>query len=91
MNEEIIRIALPLYFVFYFGYVFIYKSRLVAKEIGKSPMVLPKNDTAYGLIGNSLGERVIERRMWPWNGHQVRNANEKHIGENSYYRHCVSI
>ena len=51
MNEEIIRIALPLYFVFYFGYVFLYKSRLVAKDIGKSPMVLPKNDTAYGLIG----------------------------------------
>ena len=36
---------------------------------------------AYGLIGNSLGERVIERRTWPWNGHQVRNAEEKHIGE----------
>ncbi len=51
MNEEIIRIALPIYFIFYFGYVFIYKSRLVAKDIGKSPMVLPKNDTAYGLIG----------------------------------------
>ena len=49
--NDIIRIALPLYFTFYFGYVFIYKSSLVAKEIGKSPMVLPKNDTAYGLIG----------------------------------------
>jgi sulfatase modifying factor 1 len=36
---------------------------------------------AYGLIGNSLGERVIEKRMWPWNGHQVRNSEEKHIGE----------
>lgn len=36
---------------------------------------------AYGLIGNSLGERVIERRMWPWNGHAVRNSEEKHIGE----------
>lgn len=51
MNEEIIRIGLPLYFIFYFGYVFIYKSRLVAKDIGKSPMVLPKDDSAYGLIG----------------------------------------
>lgn len=49
--EEMIRIGLPIYFVFYFGYVFIYKSRLVAKDIGKSPMVLPKDDSAYGLIG----------------------------------------
>ena len=51
MNEEIIRIVLPIYFIFYFGYIFIYKSRLVAKDIGKSPMVLPKDDSAYGLIG----------------------------------------
>ena len=35
---------------------------------------------AYGLIGNSLGERVIERRLWPWNGHAVRNPEEKYIG-----------
>lgn len=36
---------------------------------------------AYGLIGNSLGENVIERRQWPWNGHAVRNPNEKYMGE----------
>tara|TARA_Y100000782_G_scaffold115547_1_gene159917 strand:+ start:4865 stop:6373 length:1509 start_codon:yes stop_codon:yes gene_type:complete len=36
---------------------------------------------AYGLIGNSLGENVIERRQWPWNGHAVRNPEEKYIGE----------
>jgi sulfatase modifying factor 1 len=36
---------------------------------------------AYGLIGNSLGERVIERRLWPWNGHALRNPEEKYIGE----------
>ena len=35
---------------------------------------------AYGLIGNSLGERVIERRLWPWNGHAVRNPEEEYIG-----------
>lgn len=35
---------------------------------------------AYGLIGNSLGENVIERRQWPWNGHAVRNPEEKYIG-----------
>ena len=36
---------------------------------------------AYGLIGNSLGERVIERRQWPWNGHAVRNPDDKYMGE----------
>lgn len=35
---------------------------------------------AYGLIGNSLGENVIERRQWPWNGHAVRNPEEEYIG-----------
>jgi len=36
---------------------------------------------AYGLIGNSLGERVIERRLWPWNGHALRNPEEAYVGE----------
>lgn len=35
---------------------------------------------AYGLIGNALGERIIERRLWPWNGHALRNPEEKFIG-----------
>lgn len=35
---------------------------------------------AYGLIGNAIGERIIERRQWPWNGHAVRNPDEKFIG-----------
>ncbi len=36
---------------------------------------------AYGLIGNSLGENIIERRQWPWNGHAVRNPEERYVGE----------
>jgi len=35
---------------------------------------------AYGLIGNTVGERIIERRLWPWNGHAVRNPDEQYIG-----------
>lgn len=35
---------------------------------------------AYGLIGNAIGERIIEKRMWPWNGHAVRNPEEQYIG-----------
>jgi formylglycine-generating enzyme len=36
---------------------------------------------AYGLIGNSIGERVIERKLYPWNGNGVRNSNDMYLGE----------
>lgn len=46
-----LQIFLPVYFIIYFGMAFIGKSWLVAKKINKSPLVLPKDDSAYGLIG----------------------------------------
>ena len=36
---------------------------------------------AIGLIGNTYFERVTERRIYPWNGHYVRNADEKELGQ----------
>jgi protein-S-isoprenylcysteine O-methyltransferase Ste14 len=48
---DILRIALPIYFIIYFGIAFVLKSVVVAKRIGKNPLVLPKDDSAYGLIG----------------------------------------
>lgn len=36
---------------------------------------------AYGLIGNTIGELVVERKLYPWNGHAIRNADNKYIGE----------
>jgi len=36
---------------------------------------------AYGLIGNTFGERQLEKKQWPWNGHGVRNSDEVYIGE----------
>jgi gliding motility-associated lipoprotein GldJ len=36
---------------------------------------------AYGLIGNSVEERVVERRLYPWNGHWVRNPEAKWQGD----------
>lgn len=36
---------------------------------------------AYGLIGNTLGENIIEGRQWPWNGHSVRNPEPEFMGE----------
>jgi protein-S-isoprenylcysteine O-methyltransferase Ste14 len=48
---EILRMALPIYFIIYFGVAFVLKSVVVARRIGKNPLVLPKDDSAYGLIG----------------------------------------
>jgi gliding motility-associated lipoprotein GldJ len=36
---------------------------------------------SIGLIGNTYFERVTERRIYPWNGHYVRNADEKSLGQ----------
>ena len=49
--QEFLRIFLPLYFTIYFAIAFVAKSIIVAKRIGKSPLVLPKDDSAYGLVG----------------------------------------
>lgn len=49
--NEFLRIFLPAYFIVYFGLAFVAKSVIVAKRIGKNPLVLPKDDSAYGLIG----------------------------------------
>jgi formylglycine-generating enzyme len=36
---------------------------------------------ALGLIGNTDEEVVLERRIYPWNGNQIRNADKKFRGE----------
>ncbi len=36
---------------------------------------------SYGLIGNTYDERIVERRLYPWNGHWVRNPEDKFQGE----------
>ncbi|MDR2980245.1 MAG: SUMF1/EgtB/PvdO family nonheme iron enzyme [Bacteroidales bacterium] len=36
---------------------------------------------AYGLIGNTVGERVLERKVYPWNGHFFRMDDNKYQGE----------
>jgi gliding motility-associated lipoprotein GldJ len=36
---------------------------------------------AYALRGNTFEERVYERRIFPWDGHNVRNAQPKSRGE----------
>src|SRR6185369_8926981 len=36
---------------------------------------------ALGLVGNTVYERVTERRLYPWNGHIMRNASEKDKGK----------
>jgi gliding motility-associated lipoprotein GldJ len=36
---------------------------------------------AYGLIGNTIDERIIEKRLYPWDGHWVRNPQENFQGD----------
>jgi formylglycine-generating enzyme len=36
---------------------------------------------AFSLIGNSYDERIYERRIYPWNGHNVRNDAQKVRGQ----------
>jgi hypothetical protein len=49
--EQVLRVVLPIYFIIYFGIAFVAKTVIVARRIGKNPLVLPKDDSAYGLIG----------------------------------------
>ncbi|MFC1734461.1 gliding motility lipoprotein GldJ [candidate division KSB1 bacterium] len=36
---------------------------------------------ALGLIGNTLFERVLERRIYPWNGHITRTDDKRYYGD----------
>lgn len=36
---------------------------------------------ASGLMGNTVEETVAERKLYPWNGHNVRNGDPKHLGK----------
>lgn len=36
---------------------------------------------AYGLIGNTVGERITSRRKYPWNGNGTRNPDSKYQGQ----------
>lgn len=36
---------------------------------------------ASGLKGNTYDERMVERKIYPWNGHNVRNADSKDRGQ----------
>ena len=35
---------------------------------------------ALGLIGNTIDERIVERRQYPWSGHNVRSAERRTRG-----------
>lgn len=49
--ELVFRVLLPTYFILYVGIAFVAKSVIVARRIGKNPLVMPSDDSAYGLIG----------------------------------------
>lgn len=49
--KDFIRFFIPLYFIIFFAVSFVGISYKVARQIGKNPNVLPKDDSAYGLVG----------------------------------------
>lgn len=36
---------------------------------------------AFALVGNSVQERIVQRRLYPWTGHYVRNDQDAYIGQ----------
>jgi len=36
---------------------------------------------AYGLTGNTTDELISDKKLYPWNGHAIRNSNEDYIGQ----------
>lgn len=36
---------------------------------------------ALALVGNTLNERVLERKVYPWNGQQLRTEDKKYYGD----------
>ena len=49
--NDILHYALPVYFLVYFGIAFVWQSVVVAKRTGRNPIVLPRDESAYGLVG----------------------------------------
>lgn len=49
--ETFLRIFLPIYFISYFGIAFVARGIIIAKRIGKSPLILQNDGSAYGLMG----------------------------------------
>lgn len=49
--EQILRVAVPSYFLVYFLFAFVIRTVITAKQIGKNPLVFPKDDSAYALLG----------------------------------------
>lgn len=90
---DLLRLILPIYFIIFFGVAFVLKTVTVARRIGKSPLVLPKDDSAYGLIGFyfkgtliSMFLYVVAFALFPtWHVHflpiiQLDNQTVKYIG-----------
>lgn len=48
---DFIKVFIPVFFIIFFLTAFFGTSFIVSKKIGKNPNVLPKADSAYGLIG----------------------------------------
>ena len=90
---DYLRLILPIYFIIYFGVALVWKTVVVARRIGKNPLVLPKDDSAYGLIGfyfklvmTALFAYAVVYSLLPtWHDYflpiiQLDNPTIKHVG-----------
>ena len=61
-----IHLFLLIYFLLYFGVAFVLKSILIWKRIGRNPIVLPKDDSTYGLVGLYFKITLVLIFLYVW-------------------------
>jgi protein-S-isoprenylcysteine O-methyltransferase Ste14 len=74
--NDFLSVALPTYFVLYFTTAFVLPTVLVAKRIGKNPMVLPNEDTSFGLVGRYFKFTLITIFLYAFIYPLVQNPND---------------
>lgn len=57
--DTFLRIFLPFYFVLFTGIAFVLKTLLVSRKLGINPLVLPNDDSPYGIVGKYFKLTVL--------------------------------
>lgn len=71
-NDPVLNMRLLLFFLFYFATTFVWPSWRVWRQTGHNPVVLPKDDSAYGFVGQIfrllialISAFAAARAFWP--------------------------
>lgn len=57
--SEALQWLLPVYFVAYFGLAFVLPSVRVAQRTGHNPVVIPRDDSPYGIVGRYFRLTIV--------------------------------